>query len=69
LSEIAQQLWDFQLRTVGNASVLFSWGGVEVRGELIEDAIASASERMHDTRRSRSARSFDRQAYKMAVSA
>jgi hypothetical protein len=66
LSEIAQRLWDFQLRTPGDASILFSWGGVEVRGELIEDAIASASERMQETRRSRM-RSFERRPYKMAV--
>ena len=67
LSEIAQCLWDFQLRTRAEASVLFSWGGVEVRGELIEDAIASASERMQETRRSRAARHFDSRSYKMAV--
>jgi hypothetical protein len=51
LSEIAQQLWDFQLRSMGRLSVLFSWGGVEVRSESIEEAIASATERMNETRR------------------
>ncbi len=53
LSEIAQQLWDFQLRSMGSFSILFSWGGVEVRSESIDEAIASANERMHETRRSR----------------
>lgn len=43
LSEVAQQLWDFQLRSMGQFSVQFSWGGVEVRSESIEEAIASAS--------------------------
>jgi hypothetical protein len=53
LSEIAQQLWDFQLRSMGSFSILFSWGGVEVRSESIDEAIASANERMHETRRGR----------------
>jgi hypothetical protein len=43
LSEVAQQLWDFQLRSMGQFSVQFSWGGVEVRSESIQEAIASAS--------------------------
>ncbi len=53
LSKIAQQLWDFQLRSLGSFSILFSWGGVEVRSESLDDAIASANERMHETRRGR----------------
>ena len=53
LSQIAQQLWDFQLRSLGNASILFSWGGVEVRSESIDEAIATANERMQETRRGR----------------
>ena len=53
LSEIAQQLWDFQLRALGSFSILFSWGGVEVRSESIDEAVASANERMHETRRGR----------------
>ncbi len=53
LSQIAQQLWDFQLRSLGSFQILFSWGGVEVRSESIDDAIASASERMQETKRGR----------------
>lgn len=53
LSRIAQQLWDFQLRSLGSFQILFSWGGVEVRSESIEEAIASASERMQQTKRGR----------------
>jgi hypothetical protein len=53
LSQIAEQLWDFQLRSMGSLSILFSWGGVEVRSESIDEAIASATERMQETRRGR----------------
>jgi hypothetical protein len=53
LSKIAQQLWDFQLRSLGSVSILFSWGGLEVSSESIDEAIASANERMHETRRGR----------------
>jgi hypothetical protein len=53
LSQIAQQLWDFQLRSLGSIQILFSWGGIEVRSESIEEAIASASERMQETKRGR----------------
>jgi Diguanylate cyclase, GGDEF domain len=53
LSQIAQQLWDFQLRSLGSFQILFSWGGVEVQSEAIEEAIASASERMQETKRGR----------------
>ena len=53
LGQIAEQLWDFQLRSLGSLSIQFSWGGVEVRSESIAEAIASASERMQETRRNR----------------
>lgn len=53
LSLIAQQLWDFQLRSLGSFQILFSWGGVEVQSESIDEAIASASERMQETKRGR----------------
>jgi len=51
LNQVAQQLWDFQLRSLGSFQILFSWGGVEVRSESIQEAIASASERMQGDRR------------------
>jgi hypothetical protein len=53
LSQIAQQLWDFQLNSMGSFQILFSWGGVEVKSESIDEAIASANERMQETRRGR----------------
>jgi hypothetical protein len=54
LSQIAEHLWDFQLQSMGSLSILFSWGGVEVHSESIDEAIASATERMQETRRGRS---------------
>jgi hypothetical protein len=53
LSHVAQQLWDFQLRSLGTTSILFSWGGVEVASESLDQAMASATERMEETRRGR----------------
>lgn len=68
LSLIAQQLWDFQLRSLGSFQILFSWGGVEVKSESIEEAVASASERMQETRRGRKLLTMEsRQGLKKAV--
>lgn len=53
LNVVAEKFWDFQLRSIGNVSVLLSWGAVEVHGETFADAVASASERMYQTRRNR----------------
>ncbi|MEO8028637.1 MAG: hypothetical protein ABI823_19300, partial [Bryobacteraceae bacterium] len=53
LAIIAERLWDFQLRSMSSLSILFSWGGVEVNGTSISDAISSATERMHETARNR----------------
>lgn len=53
LAEVAERLWDFQLRSMESLSILFSWGGVEVHSESIDEAIASATERMQQTRRGR----------------
>jgi hypothetical protein len=53
LGYIAQQLWDFQLSSLSRFGVQFSWGGLEVRAEPLEEAVASAAERMRDTRRGR----------------
>ncbi|MBI3681199.1 MAG: diguanylate cyclase [Acidobacteria bacterium] len=53
LSMISERLWSFQLRSLSSFSVMFSWGAVEVHGETLADATASASERMYQTKRSR----------------
>jgi hypothetical protein len=53
LSRVAQQLWEFQLHSLGTDAAMFSWGGLEIRNEPISEAIASAKERMQENRRGR----------------
>ena len=53
LSAIAEKLWDFQLRSIGDSGVQFSWGSFEARGERIGEAVAAAIEQMQETRSSR----------------
>lgn len=53
LSQIAEQLWDYQLRGVSTWSILFSWGGSDVHHQRLSDAIAMANEQMNQTRRGR----------------
>jgi len=55
LNTIAEELWCFQLKSLGKYEIRFSWGGVEVRGETMDEAVAGASERMHETLRTRQA--------------
>jgi GGDEF domain-containing protein len=59
LNDISERLWDFQLRGAGTFSIIFGWGDVLVNGESIGEAVASATERMHQTRRARKTVSFD----------
>ncbi len=51
LNHISERLWDFQLRGVGACAILFSWGGVQVQDQPLAEAIASATERMRQTKR------------------
>jgi len=51
LNQISERLWDFQLRGIGACSILFSWGGVQVQDQPLAEAIASATERMRETKR------------------
>lgn len=53
LTAISERLWSFQLRSLSSFSVLFSWGAVETQGDTLADAVASASERMYQTKRNR----------------
>jgi hypothetical protein len=53
LFQISERLWDYQLRSVGSFSIIFSWGGLEVLSDSPAEAIASARERMYQTRRNR----------------
>jgi len=59
LNEIAERLWEFQLRGIGTRAIKFSWGGVEVYNQPLAEAIASAAERMHQTQRVRNPILFD----------
>jgi len=51
LHYISERLWDYQLRGIGASSILFSWGGVQIQDRPLAEAIASATERMRETRR------------------
>ena len=51
LNHISERLWDYQLRGIGTCSILFSWGGVEVQDQPLAEAVASAVERMRQTKR------------------
>ena len=53
LFQVSEKLWDFQLRSLGNLSVMFSWGGLEITNETLSEAVASARERMYQTKRNR----------------
>lgn len=59
LFQVSEKLWDFQLRSLGNLSVMFSWGGLEVTNETLAEAVASARERMYQTKRNRKPASLD----------
>lgn len=53
LFQISEKLWDFQLRSLGHHSIMFSWGGLEVKRDSLSDAVAAARERMFQTKRNR----------------
>jgi hypothetical protein len=53
LQHISEVLWDHQIRSMATSWILFSWGSVEVYWEPLAKAIASARERMHQTKRNR----------------
>lgn len=52
-TDISEGLWAFQLRGIGAYSIQFSWGGVHAQNQPLRDAIASAVERMRQSRRGR----------------
>jgi hypothetical protein len=51
VNHISERLWDYQLRGNGACSILFSWGGVEVQDQPLAEAVASAVDRMRQTKR------------------
>ena len=62
LNYISERLWDYQLRGIGACSILFSWGGVEIQDRPLAEAVASATERMRETKRSGKSALAQRQA-------
>jgi len=51
LNHISERLWDFQLRGMNTCAILFSWGGVQVQNQPLAEAVASAVDRMRQTKR------------------
>jgi GGDEF domain-containing protein len=56
LNQVADRLWDFQLRGVGACAILFSWGGATVDGQSLASAITSATQRMRQAKQRRNPR-------------
>jgi GGDEF domain-containing protein len=52
---ISERLWDFQLRSLGTVSVIFSWGAGESQGQSVLQAVETARDQMLETRRNRRA--------------
>lgn len=53
LSQVSEQLWEFQRQGKGNCSLLFSWGGVGTRQKPLSEAVAAAVDRMTQMNRNR----------------
>ena len=53
IHQVSQKLWDHQIRSVGRSPVMFSWGATDSKDESFADTVASARERMEQTRRNR----------------
>ncbi|MCW5980805.1 MAG: GGDEF domain-containing protein [Bryobacteraceae bacterium] len=53
LQYVSESLWDYQIRSVGTASILFYWGSSEAEHELFATLVAAAKERMYQTKRTR----------------
>jgi len=50
---VSQLLWDYQIRSVGSSSITFSWGATETENASLAATVASARERLEQTRRHR----------------
>lgn len=55
VNSVTECLWDFQLRTLGGVPILFSWGVADANGDSLAETIATARQRMLDSRRHRRA--------------
>jgi hypothetical protein len=51
----SERLWDFQLRSLGSVSVIFSWGAAESSNEPVVHCVEHAREQMLESRRNRRA--------------
>jgi len=60
MAAVSERLWDFQLRSIGAYSVVFSWGASEANDEQFAEAIDAALERMRETRQNRKAMGGDK---------
>lgn len=67
LQYISQRLWDYQIRSVGARSLMFSWGAAEISEEPLRDAISAAKDRMWQTRRNRERHSAEIHHYRLRV--
>ena len=52
---VSERLWDFQLRSLGSVSVIFSWGAAESTKDAVVHAVEYAREQMLESRRNRRA--------------
>jgi hypothetical protein len=59
VNQIAEQLWDYQLRGISTWSIVFSWGGANVHHQPLSEAVGMANEQMNETRRGRRLVSID----------
>jgi GGDEF domain-containing protein len=50
---VSERLWDYQLRSLGSVSIIFSWGASESQVQPIVHAVENAREQMLETRRNR----------------
>lgn len=50
---VSERLWDFQLRSLGAMSLMFTWGAAEAMNEPLTQVLECAREQMIETRRGR----------------
>jgi GGDEF domain-containing protein len=49
VAQIAERLWDFQLRSLGSLTIHFNWGVAECDGETFAEGLDSAREQMRES--------------------
>jgi GGDEF domain-containing protein len=53
IQTVSERLWDFQLRSLGSMSLMFTWGAAESMNEPLTQVLERAREQMLETRRGR----------------